>query len=205
MPGGRGRVRIVGIMPVMKKEYGTLRRRTLLTPVWIAGMGAVIAAVALAVAGWVWVTAGSTVVVLVRHAEKMTDEGSDPHLSAAGQARAELLGRMFGNGAALGRLDAIYVSPTRRSHETAAPLAARLHLPLTQEQQDDLRALVHRVMREHAGGRVLIVGHSDTVPDLVKDFSGEGPVPEIADDEFGTMYIVEVPRLGHANVLRLTY
>jgi len=189
----------------MKKEYDTLRRRPFLTPVWLTGFAAVMAVVALTVAGWIWITAGSTVVVLVRHAEKQLDAGNDPHLSAAGQARAELLARMFGNGAPLGRLDAIYVSPTLRSHETAAPLAARLHLPLTQEQQDDLQALVHRVMREHAGGRVLIVGHSDTVPDLVKDFSGEGPVPEIKDDEFGTMYIVDVPRLGHANILRLTY
>lgn len=192
-------------MPVMKKEYDMLRRRPFLTPVWLTGFAAVMAVVALAVAGWIWVTSGSTVVVLVRHAEKQLDAGADPHLSAAGQARAELLARMFGNGAPLGRLDAIYVSPTRRSHETAAPLASRLHLSLTQEQQDDLPALVHRVLREHARGRVLIVGHSDTVPDLVKDFSGEGPVPEIKDDEFGTMYIVEVPRLGHANVLRLTY
>lgn len=205
MPG-RGRLLgFVGIMPVMKKEYDTLRRRPFLTPVWLTGLAAIIAAIVLVVAGWIWITASSTVVVLVRHAEKQLDAGDDPHLSAAGQARAELLARMFGNGAPLGRLDAIYVSPTRRSHETAAPLAARLHLPLTEEQQDDLRALVRRVMREHAGGRVLIVGHSDTVPDLVKDFSGEGPVPEIADDEFGTLYIVAVPRLGHANVLRLTY
>lgn len=205
MPGGRGRVRIVGIMPVMKKEYGTLRRRTLLTPVWIAGMGAVIAAVALAVAGWVWVTAGSTVVVLVRHAEKMTDEGSDPHLSAAGQARAELLGRMFGNGAALGRLDAIYVSPTLRSHETAAPLAKKLGIKVSEGPEDDPPLLSRRVLHEHPGGRVLIVGHSNTVPALVARLSGAKSVPEIGDDEYGTLYVVVVPRIGRANVLRMTY
>ena len=71
----------------------------------------------------------------------------------------------------------------------------------------DLGAIEHnvRVLREHAGGRVLIVGHSDTVPKIVARLSGNPNVPEIGDREYGTMYIVSVPRIGHANLLRLSY
>jgi 2,3-bisphosphoglycerate-dependent phosphoglycerate mutase len=186
----------------MKKEYATLRRKPFLTPIWLAALAAL---VVVSFTVWLWGTATSTTVVLVRHAEKQLNAGDDPVLTPAGEARAALLARMFGDRVALGGLDAIYVSPTRRSHQTAAPLAARLKLQVTEGPEDDVKLLSRQVLRDHQGGRVLIVGHSNTIPGLVERLSGEGKVPEIGDDEYGTMYIVTVPRIGHANVLRLTY
>ncbi len=110
---------------------------------------------------WVWVTAGSTTVIVIRHAEKdLSVSVTDPPLSQAGQARAELLARMFGDAKVLGHLDAIYVSPALRNRQTAAPLAARLGLDETVVPADDPRALARRALREHRGGRILIVGHS---------------------------------------------
>ena len=41
--------------------------------------------------------------------------------------------------------------------------------------------------------------------EIVAALSGNSKVPEIGDEEYGTMYIVTVPRIGHANVLRLNY
>jgi broad specificity phosphatase PhoE len=70
---------------------------------------------------------------------------------------------------------------------------------------DDPRALARRVLHEHGGGRVLIVGHTDTVPQIVATLSGNSNIPEIGDQEYGTMYIVAVPRIGDANLLRLNY
>ena len=70
---------------------------------------------------------------------------------------------------------------------------------------DDPRALARRVLNEHRGGRVLIVGHGDTVPKIVAALSGNPDIPEIDDQEYGTMYIVTVPRIGHPNLLRLHY
>jgi broad specificity phosphatase PhoE len=70
---------------------------------------------------------------------------------------------------------------------------------------DDPRALARRVLREHGGGRILIVGHSDTVPQIVAALTDNEKIPEIAALEYGTMYIVTVPRIGHANLLRLSY
>ncbi len=186
----------------MKKEYAKLRRKPFLTPIWLAAMAAI---VVVSFTVWLWGTATSTTVVLVRHAEKQLNAGDDPNLTPIGEARAALLARMFGDRAPLGRLDAIYVSPTRRSHQTAAPLATRLGIQVTEGPEDDIKQLARMVLREHQGGRVLIVGHSNTVPGLVERFAGEGKVPDIGDDEYGTMYIVTVPRIGHANVLRLSY
>ena len=186
----------------MKKEYATLRRKPFLTPIWLAALAAFVVVTFMV---WLWGTATSTTVVLVRHAEKQLNSGEDPHLTAAGEARAALLARMFGDISGLGRLQAIYVSPTNRSRETAAPLAAKLKLAITVGPQDAPKVLVRQILREHQGGRVLVVGHSNTIPQMVAALSGAQSVPLIFDEEYATMYIVNVPRVGHASVLRLTY
>jgi 2,3-bisphosphoglycerate-dependent phosphoglycerate mutase len=77
---------------------------------------------------------GSTTVLLVRHGESaparpdapftLVDGHGDPELDPVGVAQAEHLGARL----ATERVDAIYVTTLRRTHETAAPLAARLGL-----------------------------------------------------------------------------
>jgi broad specificity phosphatase PhoE len=157
-------------------------------------------------AAWVWGTAGSTTVIVIRHGEKdLSVSVTDPPLSPAGEARAALLARMFGDANGPGRVDAIYVSPALRNRLTAAPLAARLGISANVAPADDPQGLARRALREHPGGRVLIVGHSDTVPRIVAALSGNPKIPEIGDQEYGTMYIIAVPRIGNPNLLRLTY
>jgi 2,3-bisphosphoglycerate-dependent phosphoglycerate mutase len=186
----------------MKKEYATLARKPFLTPIWLAALAAFVVA---SFTIWLWGTATSTTVVLVRHAEKQLDAGNDPPLTPAGEARAALLARMIGAGAGYGHLDAIYVSPTRRSRQTAAPLAQQSGIPVTVGPENDPKALAHLVLREHQGQHVLIVAHSNTIPAIVQALSGAGPVAPVRDDEYGTMYVVTVPRIGRSSVLRLSY
>jgi broad specificity phosphatase PhoE len=180
-----------------------LRRTPFLTPIWLTVLGALLAFTGFAFALWVWGTADATTVVVIRHAERELT-GDDPPLTPSGEARAELLSRMFGDGRVVGHIDGIYTLPTVRSRMTAAPLAARLGI-LPVVAQDEPSGLAHRIIRDHAGGRVLVVGRSDTVPEIVAALTHLSPVPKIAADEYGTMYIVSVPRIGRANVLRLTY
>jgi broad specificity phosphatase PhoE len=193
----------------MKKDHVGFQRRPFLTPIWltvIAAIGSVMAVCFAAFMVWVWATAGSTTVIVIRHAEKdLSASAVEPPLSQAGEARAALLARMFGDAKVLGHLDAIYVSPALRSRLTAAPLAASLGIGVTVAPADDPRGLALRVLHEHRGGRVLIVGHSDTVPQIVATLSGNPNIPEIGDQEYGTLYIVTVPRIGHAALLRLNY
>jgi broad specificity phosphatase PhoE len=193
----------------MKNDHGSFQRRPFLAPIWltvIAVVGSVLVLGFAACTVWVWATAGSTTIVVIRHAEKdVSVSATDPPLNQAGQARAALLARMFGDGKVLGHLDAIYVTPALRNRLTAAPLAASLGISATVVPPEDARGLARRVLRDHGGGRVLIVGHSDTVPAIVAALSGYDKVPEMGADEYGTMYIVTVPRIGHANLLRLNY
>ena len=120
-------------------------------------------------------TCGSTTMIeAIRHAEKdVSVSAADPPLSEAGEARAALLARMFGDAKTAGHLDAIYVTSALRNRLTAAPLAARLGISETVVPGDDSRALARRVLHEHGGGRVLIVGHADTVPQIVAALSGK--------------------------------
>jgi phosphohistidine phosphatase SixA len=177
----------------MTRNNPQLQHRPFLMPIWLSVLGALVVMSFLGLEVWVWATADSTTIIVVRHAEKEPGSG-DPPLNSAGQARAELLARMFGDVHAPGHIDAIYVSPTVRSQMTAAPVAARLGLT-------PIVAPPH----EHSGGRVLVVGHSDTVPEIVESLTGAKGLPPIGESEYGTMYIVTAPRVGRADFLRLTY
>jgi broad specificity phosphatase PhoE len=186
-------------------EHTRRQRRPFLTPIWLLALTVLTGVVVCVFAAWLWVTADSTVIIVVRHAEKVMDVGEDPPLSEAGTARAALLARMFGDARLAGHIDAIYVSPTLRSRLTAAPLAARLGLKPSIAPVEDPYRLARRVLREHPGGRILVVGQSNTVPAIVAALSGTKDIPPVGTLEYGTMYIVTVPRLGHANYLRLDY
>ena len=189
----------------MQRERVNLQHRPFLTPIWLSAIGAFIAVSILAVAAWALVTANSTTVVVIRHAEKEAGSVVDPTLSQAGEARAALLARMFGDAKGAGRIDAIYISAALRNRLTAAPLAGRLGIVPIVAPADDPKALARRVLHEHSGGRVLIIGHIDSVPEIVAALAGRSDISKIDDQDFGVMYIVTVPRIGHANFVRLNY
>jgi len=190
----------------MTRDHVTFQRRPFLTPIWLTALAAVLALSFAIFAAWVWGTASSTTVIVIRHAEKdLSVSKTDPPLTPAGQARAEQLAQMFGDAKNLGHVDAIYVSPALRNRLTAAPLAKRLGITATIVPADDPKGLARKALREHTGGRVLIIGHTDTVPQIVAALSDNSAIPEIGDEEYGTMYIVTVPRIGDANLLRLHY
>jgi broad specificity phosphatase PhoE len=179
----------------------TRRRRPFLAPIWLPALLGVIVLV-LAVIAYRSVT--TTTVVLVRHAEKALSTIDDPPLSPEGEQRSERLAQMFGEGEGAGRLDAIYVTSTRRTQQTAAPLAARLHLVPVVLTSFDSAATAARLLREHRGGTVLLIGHSNTLPQLVLELSGKQiePIPEI---DYGEIYVLSVPRFGGASLLRMKY
>lgn len=183
---------------------GNLQRRPFLAPIGLFALTAVAGLLVLAIAVWVLATTGSTTFIVVRHAEKSLEAVPDPPLSAAGRERAELLARMFGNTRIADHVDAIYVSAPLRNRMTAEPLALRLGITPSIAPQDDAKRLIRRMLREHSGGRILVIGHIDTIPAIVKALSGRNISP-LADVDYGTIYIVTVPRIGRAATLSLSY
>jgi broad specificity phosphatase PhoE len=128
------------------------------------------------------------VVVLVRHAEKADDDPRDPDLTPEGTARAELLARTLGDAA----ITAVWSSDLRRTRRTAEPVAraagveVRLYEPSGVEAQ---RALVDTLL--HTPGRHLVVGHSNTLPALVRALGGDAR-GEIDDAEYDRLYVVTI-------------
>jgi broad specificity phosphatase PhoE len=185
-----------------RKRLSGLRRRPLLTPVWLS----LLLVIVLVVAGcWLWSSLATTTVIVVRHAEKELGSIEDPPLSAAGDQRAAQLGRMFGEKTSLPHVDAIFVSDTRRSQRTAAPLAQRLGLVPQVYNGRDIKLLIDRIDAGYRGRCTLVVGHSNTVPDIVHRLVPAVNVPAMPDGEYDTIYIVTVPTVGPSTVLRIKY
>jgi phosphohistidine phosphatase SixA len=179
------------------------RRRPFLAPIWLLALAGFVFVVA---AFSYWHSATTTTVVLIRHAEKQVGAISDAPLAPPGEIRAARLAQMLGDAAEFGRVQKIYVTDTRRTQQTAAGVALRLGLtPVITDAKTSSSELARRVLKENRGGRALVVGHSNTVPEIVAALTGEEAVPPIADDEFDTLYVVTVPTIGRASVLRMKY
>jgi broad specificity phosphatase PhoE len=185
----------------MRKEYASLRRRPLLAPVWLAALAGI---VVVAAAIWMLSAASTTTIFVMRHAEKALTPPEDPPLSPTGEARAIALAEQFGRAPKGLGIDCIYVSEFKRTRDTVQPLANRLGIPMIVVPAGDPAQVANRALKEFRGGRVLIVGHSNTVPAIVEELSGED-VPEMDDSEFGVVYMVAVPRFSRAAVTRFDF
>jgi broad specificity phosphatase PhoE len=140
-----------------------------------------------------------TTVVLVRHAEKDTNfVGSDQPLSTAGVLRSRELSRVLGDVS----FSAIYVTPWTRSRKTAEPLAQRRGDSLT-IVVDAIDATV-RGIRERPGGTILVVGHSNTIPQILAALTGR---PELASLPVGydDLFVLTLGRGIAPRLLHLHY
>lgn len=144
-------------------------------------------------------TARETVVVIVRHAEKAKEPAADPPLTDAGAERARVLVEVVKDL----RVQAIWSTGYARTRSTAAPLAAKLRL--TTEILDAKPAEVaRRLLEQHRGATVLVVGHSNTVTELVEALGAPKP-PALCDVEYDNLYVVRVSAGGAASVDRRKY
>ena len=146
---------------------------------------------------------GTTTVVLVRHAEKAAEPAADPPLTAAGEARAQALV----NAVADMPVHAILSTDFARTRATAAPLAARLGLVpelVDARARDHARLVAEGILAHHRGETVVVVGHSNTVPDIVAALGAPKPTA-ICDSEYDNLYVVRVPATGAATVERRHY
>jgi broad specificity phosphatase PhoE len=163
--------------------------------------------VTLVLAGVASAASGQHAIILVRHAEKATD-ANEPGvpLSEAGRARAARLARLL---AAAG-ITAIYATETDRARQTAEPLARERRLEVrTYSPRDPSgklapQLLVGRLKKDDAGGVVLVVGHQNTVPDLLAAL-GHAEKVEIGEKQFDDLFIVVPKAGGPPAVLRLKY
>ena len=129
------------------------------------------------------IVSAQPVVVIVRHAEKATNGGNDPELSSAGRARADALARILKDSG----ITAIFTSEFKRTQETAAPIATSIGITATVVPAKDTAALVAKL--HQLNGNALVVGHGDTISNIVKALGINSPV-NIPDEDYSELLIV---------------
>ena len=137
-------------------------------------------------------------IVLVRHAERASAD-QDAVLSAAGQQRAECLARVLKDSG----IKRIYVTDTKRTQQTAEPLAKALGIKPVVIPARDTAAIAQNIFYG-SGGNALVVGHSNTLPTIIQRVQA-GTVPAIEDNEYDGMYVLTVMEGTSTQVLKIHY
>ena len=159
----------------------------------------------LVIAFGLWLLATPTVAVsqeavfVVRHAER-ADASADSLLSAVGEGRAMRLRELLRDAG----ITQVYTTNLRRTVQTAAPLAAALRLTPTALPVNDLDGLFTRLDRAALHDRVLVVGHSNTVPQILQRLGVAAPVT-IGDAEYDNLFIAIPQKGSSALFVRLKY
>jgi phosphohistidine phosphatase SixA len=151
------------------------------------------------------------IVFVVRHAEKEDEPKQDPPLKREGVARSQELARVLGGA----NIKAIYTSQFARTKLTAEPLVAKTGLTVTSLTlkpnlsnlrliaEESTAELISKIM-QRPGESVLVIGHSNWIPDVIKMLGGD-TVPTIDEQKFDDLFIVTVYSKGKAKVVQLKY
>ncbi|MDZ4812975.1 MAG: phosphoglycerate mutase family protein [Pseudomonadota bacterium] len=143
-------------------------------------------------------------VILVRHAEKALDQGKDPGLTSVGEARAQSLRHVLEHA----NVAVIITTEWQRTRATATPLAESLKLtPIVVDSSagpaDGHADRVAAAVRKHQADVVLVVGHSNTVPAIIKALGGPA-VAAIGDADYGNLYLLW-RRPGQVRLIQARY
>lgn len=133
--------------------------------------------------------AAQQTIFVVRHAERAdTAQGAgammatDPDLAETGRARAASLARMLKDAG----ITAIYTTQYKRTQQTAAPLAAALGITPTVVESRETAALVEKLK---AGGNALVVGHSNSVGEVIAQLGVKERVT-LSDQDYDNLFVV---------------
>ena len=150
-------------------------------------------------------------VYLIRHAEREDEPRQDPPLKKEGVSRSQELARLLSSAG----IKAIFTSQFTRTKQTAEPLATKLGLTVTsftlRSNPSNPRLIavestqeVANKILERGGESVLVIGHSNSIPDVIKALGGD-TVPTIDEKKFNDLFVVTVYAKGKAKVAQLKY
>jgi broad specificity phosphatase PhoE len=111
-----------------------------------------------------------TRVFLVRHAERMNVPGvADPPLTDAGRRRAALLGRMLRSA----HVAQVFSTQFRRAIATAESVSVATGAAVEVVHSDSSAALARTIRQRFHGRTVVVIGHSDSLPNVVAELGWE--------------------------------
>lgn len=124
---------------------------------------------------------------VVRHAEKAPSDGamtSDVPLSAEGEKRAMALSGALHSK----KIAHIYATPYKRTQGTAQHLSQVLGVPIQTYDPRDA-SFVQKLKTQQKN--ILVVGHSNTVDDIVNGLTGESLLKDLPETQYGDLFIVK--------------
>jgi broad specificity phosphatase PhoE len=125
------------------------------------------------------------VVFIVRHAEKASSGGKDPDLSVEGRKRADSLAHILKDS----QITSVFVTEFKRTQETAAPTARVANVSPIVVPANDTAAVVQKLRA--LNGNALVVGHGNTIPDLLRTIGIATPV-SVPEDDYTEIFAVLV-------------
>ncbi len=125
-------------------------------------------------------------IILLRHAEKDTAK-KDPPLTEKGRQRAERLKATL----AAWKPDLLYSTATTRTMQTITPLG-RFYGKQIQTYSAAEQSTFAQALKQQTGKTIVVVGHSNTIPQLVNLLTGKDTYTDLPDNEFGRIFIVTV-------------
>ncbi|MBV9216727.1 MAG: histidine phosphatase family protein [Acidobacteria bacterium] len=131
-------------------------------------------------------------IILVRHAEKNppvdTDNG-DPDLSAVGRERTQRLLKAIKKY----RVEEIYSTEYKRAKLTAEPVAAARHKQIQIYDSGKTPDLVNTLINGRSKS-YLVVGHSNTMPQLANLLVKKDIFKQLADTEYGVIWVIKIKK-----------
>src|ERR1043165_3364077 len=137
-------------------------------------------------------------IIVIRHAEAEHQPGGDPALTADGRTRAIELARVLVDT----QLHAVYRTHYQRSRETAAQLPRKAGEKAT--VIEDVPATVAALRAGPWGTTSLVIGHSNTISDLLRGLTGTA-LPADEPVLYDRIWVVTLARDGTTSLLRLRY
>jgi broad specificity phosphatase PhoE len=145
--------------------------------------------------GYLRCTSPVTTVILVRHTERVED-----NLNVVGLQRADTLAAVLSKTA----ITAIFVTEFKRTWQTARPTATALGIKPIERPAAEFNALVDLIRSDHEGDIILIVGHTNTIPSIIKGFE-ISPPPVINNVEYDDLFLVHLYPFQTATLTHLKY
>lgn len=156
---------------------------------------------------WFFESQATTTIIFVRHTDidMPLEASADTPLNRRGMLRAGLLADFLDKSDVVAGVNAIYVDSTKRTQQTAEPLAKRLGLELETGDHDGVVGFMQEVLFAHKREIVLIVTQADDIAPMVEELHGSKNLAEIGPHDYENVYIVMIPWFGKVKTLQLPY
>lgn len=141
-----------------------------------------------------------TTIILVRHAEKAHDGSKNPTLTKEGVLRSIQLAYMLRADSIAG----VFSTNYERTIKTAEPTANFHELPVRKYSPRNHNAFIDNLLMQYRGKKVLVVGHSNTVPNMLHILTGEH-FWQIKEYIYNDFFVVTIVNKGEGNLLHLKY